>query len=102
TAYVWTISLDGVGAVRDARVERALIRVRERWDYPSAWRSSTAGDDQRFTDLAEFAQIRTEQERARGGASLAMPDEEILRLPDDGYLIERRFPLPIEAWNAQL
>lgn len=101
-AYVWTIALDTDGEMREARVEPAQIRSRERWDYANAQAAHDAGGDSRLAELAEFAGLRIERERARGGASLAMPDEEIIRLPDDGYRIERRFPLPIEAWNAQL
>ena len=46
--------------------------------------------------------LRIEQERARGGASLNAPDEEIVRTPDGGYALERRRLLPVEDWNAQL
>src|SRR6478672_6231840 len=32
-AFVWTISLDSAGSVTSARVERALVRSRQRLDY---------------------------------------------------------------------
>ena len=46
--------------------------------------------------------LRIELERARGGASLNSPDEEIVRTEGGGYSLERRHPLPVEEWNAQL
>lgn len=43
-----------------------------------------------------------EQERLRGGASLNLPDDEVVRDPDGRYAIVRRQPRPVEEWNAQL
>ena len=42
------------------------------------------------------------QEAQRGGASLNLPDDEVVRHDDGTYAIERRTPLPVEDWNAQL
>ncbi|MBN9613007.1 MAG: RNB domain-containing ribonuclease [Actinobacteria bacterium] len=102
TAYVWTVSLDETGAQLDARVERAVIRSRAQLDYPSAQITIEQGEAEgALALLAEVGRLRIEQERLRGGASLNMPDEEIVRDPS-GYRIVRRFPLPVEEWNAQL
>ncbi len=102
TAYVWTVDLDGSGAVGSARLERALIRSREQLDYRGAQRLVDARRAEGpLALLPEVGGLRIAQERARGGASLNLPDEEIVQGPD-GYSIERRFPLPVEEWNAQL
>lgn len=102
TAYVWELRLDADGAVTRAVVERARVRSRARLDYPSAQRAIDAGTaDGPLALLPEVGRLRIAQERARGGASLSMPDEEIVAGPA-GYAIERRFPLPVEEWNAQL
>lgn len=102
TAYVWTIELDGDGAQRSARVERAAIRSRARLDYETAQRAVDGGDiDGPLALLAEVGRLRIAQEHARGGASLNLPDEEIVR-DESGYRIERRSALPVEEWNAQL
>src|SRR5690606_11856144 len=49
-----------------------------------------------------IGELRQHLEQQRGGASLNLPDEEVVQQPDGSYGIERRHPLPIEEWNAQL
>ncbi len=102
TAYVWTVELDAAGGAAGARVERAVIRSRARLDYPAAQRDVDAGSAEGpLALLPEVGRVRLEQERLRGGASLNLPDEEIVREPE-GYRIVSRFPPPVEEWNAQL
>ncbi|WP_449281193.1 RNB domain-containing ribonuclease [Leucobacter sp.] len=101
-AFVWTVQLDGSGAAGEARVERALVRSRAQLDYAGAQLRIDGGEaDGPLALLPELGALRVARERARGGASLNLPDEEIVREPD-GYRIERRFPLPVEEWNSQL
>lgn len=101
-AFVWTMELDRDGAATAARVERARVRSRAQLDYAAAQRDLDAGSAAGpLAHLPEVGRLRIERERARGGASLNMPDEDIVR-DTDGYRIVRRFPLPIEEWNAQL
>ncbi|MEJ6488983.1 RNB domain-containing ribonuclease [Leucobacter sp. USCH14] len=101
-AYVWTIALDAAGDATAARVERAHVRSRAQLDYPSAQAAVDAGTGDELLELLRAVGVlRAEQERLRGGASLNMPDEEIVREPD-GYRIVRSFALPVEEWNAQL
>lgn len=101
-ALVWTFSLDDIGAVSDFRVERALIRSRAQLDYATTQAAVDRGDDGPWTLLPEVGALRIEQERLRGGASLNLPDEEVIRTEDGTYAIERRHPVPVEEWNAQL
>lgn len=102
SARVWTIRLDASGAVGDTRLERALIRSRAQLDYPGAQRALDAGTAaEPLSLLPEVGRLRQAQERLRGGASLNMPEERIIESAA-GYRIERRFPLPVEEWNAQL
>lgn len=101
-ALVWTFDLDDTGAVSDFRLERALIRSRAQLDYATAQQSLDRGDEGPVTLLAEIGALRVQHERLRGGASLNLPDEEVVRAPDGTYAIERRHPLPVEEWNAQL
>lgn len=101
-ALVWTFALDSAGAVTDFRLERALIRSRAQLDYASTQRSLDAGEDGPAALLPEIGALRLEQERRRGGASLNLPDEEVVRTAEGVYAIERRSPLPVEEWNAQL
>ncbi|MGB3374795.1 MAG: RNB domain-containing ribonuclease, partial [Microbacterium sp.] len=101
-ALVWTFALDDAGAVTDFRLERALVRSRAQLDYVSAQKTLDAGDDGPLSLLGEIGGLRQQQEQQRGGASLNLPDEEVVQREDGTYDIERRHPLPIEEWNAQL
>ncbi|KRE26175.1 RNB domain-containing ribonuclease [Agromyces sp. Soil535] len=103
SAYVWSFDVDDSGAVERTRLERALVRSRARLSYEAAQARIDAGDGYASLGLLrEVGLLRIEQERARGGASLSAPDEEIVRTPDGGYALEQRRPLPVEEWNAQL
>ncbi len=103
SAYVWSFDLDESGAVERTRLERAVVRSRAQLGYEEAQTHIDAGDgDASLALLREVGELRIEQERARGGASLNTPDEEIVHTADGGYALERRRPLPVEEWNAQL
>jgi exoribonuclease R len=103
SAFVWSFDLDAAGAVLTTRLERALVRSRAQLDYAKAQSTIDDGSaDDSLALLKEVGELRLEQERARGGASLNVPDEEIVRTPDGGYALERRRLLPVEDWNAQL
>lgn len=101
-ALVWTFALSSSGEVTEFRLERALIRSRAQLDYVSTQKSLDAGEDSPAALLPVIGALRLQQEAARGGASLNMPDEEVVQREDGSYSIERRSPLPVEEWNAQL
>lgn len=101
-ALVWTFALDSSGVVSDFRLERALIRSRVQLDYATTQLAIDRGEDGPAALLPEIGALRMEQERLRGGVSLNLPDEEVVRAEDGTYAIERRRPLPVEEWNAQL
>lgn len=101
-AMVWTFALDSAGVVTDYRLERALIRSREQLDYPAVQAAIDRGEGGAAALLPEVGRLRLNQEAARGGASLNLPDNEVIRRADGSYGIERSHPLPVEDWNAQL
>lgn len=101
-ALVWTIALDDTGAKTDFRLERALIRSRAQLDYVGAQQAVDRGEDGPLSLLGEIGALRQQREAARGGASLNLPDEEVVQHDDGTYGIERRHPLLVEEWNAQL
>ncbi|MFE7195978.1 RNB domain-containing ribonuclease [Microbacterium oxydans] len=101
-ALVWTFTLDSAGIVSEFRLQRAMIRSRAQLDYATTQDSLDRGEDGPAALLPEIGALRLEQERLRGGASLNLPDEEVVRGDDGTYAIERRRPLPVEEWNAQL
>jgi exoribonuclease R len=101
TAYVWSFDLDEAGTLGRTGLQRAHVRSRERLSYDEAQVRIDAEQGDALELLREVGLARLEQERARGGASLNSPEEEIVR-SDGGYALKRRHLLPVEAWNAQL
>ncbi|KDA04849.1 ribonuclease II [Microbacterium sp. CH12i] len=101
-ALVWTFDLAADGTVSKFRLERALIRSRAQLDYVTTQKALDRGEDSPASLLREIGELRIALEQARGGASLNMPDEEVVQNDDGTYAIERRHALPIEEWNAQL
>lgn len=98
-AYVWDFELDAAAAVTAVRVYRARVTSRTQYDYEAAQQLVDAGTG--FALLREVGEKRVLLEEARGGASLRVPETEV-EVVDGRYAIERRSPLPIESWNAQL
>ena len=102
-AYVWDLRLDGDGALTSARVGRAMVRSVERLDYASVQAAVDAGTgDERLLLLREVGERRIAQEKARGGASLPMPEQQVSQRADGGFTLEFRPPVAAEEWNAQL
>ncbi|QHC67046.1 RNB domain-containing ribonuclease [Rathayibacter sp. VKM Ac-2759] len=101
-ALVWTLALDERAEPGSVRLERALVRSTARLDYESVQRDVDAGTTHPSIALLPwFGRERLEREAERGGASLTLPEEEIVAV-DAGYRIERRAPLAVEGWNAQV
>jgi VacB/RNase II family 3'-5' exoribonuclease len=102
-ALLWSITLDEAGAPTDVTVERAMVRSRERWSYDAAQvalEEGTAGEVLQL--LAEVGQLREQQEAARGGISLPLPEQEVEVSDDGDFQLEFRRQLPVELWNAQI
>lgn len=102
SALVWTFDLATDGTVSKFRLERAMIRSRAQLDYASTQQALDRGERSPASLLREIGELRIALEQARGGASLNMPDEEVVQHEDGTYSIVRGNPLPLEEWNAQL
>lgn len=101
-AFVWTLRLDSAGAVTETTLERALVHSRAQLDYDSVQRELDAGTStEPMRLLLEVGALRREQEAARGGASLALPEQEIVAR-NGGYELRLRPPHAIEDAGAQL
>lgn len=113
-AFVWRFALAADGAVTDVDLVRAVVRSRARLDYgqvqAAADAAPAAGPRPPLPAdevgalavlLREIGTARQGLERARGGASLPLPEQEIVA---DGavYRLTLRPALPSEDWNAQL
>ncbi|MGW1844984.1 RNB domain-containing ribonuclease [Streptomyces sp. NPDC001966] len=101
-AALWRIDLDTEGAVVATSVRRALVRSRAKLDYAGVQRQIDTGTaEESVALLRDIGRLREEQEVARGGISLNVPEQEIVQR-DGGYGLEYRAPLPADGWNAQL
>ncbi|GGC88031.1 exoribonuclease R [Tersicoccus solisilvae] len=101
-AYLFTHRLDAEGAVTRTDLSRATVRSRARLDYETVQRSLDDGTaDDVLALLREVGALRVEQERLRGGASLNLPEQQIVR-SDGGYALQNRPVRPIEDANAQI
>ncbi|MFM9878777.1 MAG: RNB domain-containing ribonuclease [Rhodoglobus sp.] len=101
-AFVWTFALDATGAVTATTLERALVRNRRKCSYIGAQADIDAGTaDSSLALLPVIGELRLTLERARGGASLDRPEDEI-EVVDGRYRLVRRAPLQVESYNAQL
>lgn len=102
-AFVWDFHLDSNAEVTSASVRRARMRSRAKLSYKGAQAQLDAGGASPVLQLLkEVGLKRVELERARDGASLNMPEQEIVQLPDGGYRIAAAPQLPVEDWNAQI
>lgn len=104
SAFVWDFDLDENAEVLSVTVARAAVRSRAKLSYKGA--QQKIDDDAAppvLQLLKEVGLKRVELERRRGGASLNMPEQEIVQATDGGgYKIVAAPSLPVEDWNAQI
>jgi exoribonuclease R len=101
-ALVWSIDLDDEGEVITARVERAVVRSRAQLAYDEVQGALDAGSaDAPLTLLGTVGRQRQALERARGGVSLPLADQQVT-LVDGRYELSYRGPVAVEGWNAQI
>ena len=99
-AYVWRMVLDGEGAVTETTLTRMRVRSRAQLTYAEAQQRIEDGDEM-LVRLQTVGEQRIVLEAARGGASLDLPEEEVV-LHAGRWRVERRRLLPVEQWNAQI
>lgn len=101
-ALVWTMDVDGTGEGVEVSVRKARVRSRAKLDYESVQRALDDGSaDEVLLLLREVGTLRQQREVRRGGVSLQLPEQEVVKGPD-GYRLSYRAPLPVEGWNAQI
>ncbi len=101
-ALVWTHDLDTHGQLIDTHVERAIVRSRAMLSYEDVDADLRSGDPKEVhLLLREIGILRQKQEQTRGGISLRIPNQEIVREDGTFKLLFRR-TMPVENWNAQM
>ncbi|WP_223408814.1 RNB domain-containing ribonuclease [Occultella gossypii] len=101
-ACLWEIALDATGEIASAKVYRARVRSREQLTYDEVQERIDAGTaSDSLALLAVVGGLRQEREKARGGVSLEIPEQEV-DVDDGGYRLSYRATLPVEEWNAQI
>ncbi|GAB2543616.1 RNB domain-containing ribonuclease [Brachybacterium huguangmaarense] len=101
-AFVWRFALDAAGEVTGIGLERAVIRSRAKLAYDAVQKDLDAGSAHpQMRLLAEIGELRIALEAARGGASLNLPEQEVLA-EGETLRLAWRAPLPIEDANAQI
>ena len=80
-----------------------MVRSVGRTDYETVQNEVDSGTATgTVAALAKVGPLRMERELARGGASLPMPEQRVLKNDDGTYTVEFRPALPCEEWNAQI
>lgn len=101
-AFVWELRLDADGELVDTQVRRSLVHSRARLDYAGVQADLDAGRaGEALRLLAEVGAKRLDLEVARGGASLPMPEQEVVAA-DGRYRLAYRPALAVEDFNAQI
>jgi exoribonuclease R len=93
-AVLWTLDLDGEGALVSTHVARAEVRSAAQHTYDDVPVAVAAL-------LREVGERRLAIERERGGVRLAVPDQEVVK-EDGSWTVRYRVPAPTEDWNAQI
>jgi exoribonuclease R len=106
-ALLWTIDLDAEGARVAAGVRRARVRSRAQLDYDGVQALLDGGGaPEPLVLLAEVGRLREARERARGGVSLPVPEQEVhparAGAGGGGWALAYRAPVPVEGYNAQI
>lgn len=102
-ALLWTIRVDETGEAGDARVERALVRSRQKLSYAALQAEVDAGTASELVGLLrEVGELRLAREAARGGVSLPLPEQELVETAGGHWELEYRSLTGVESWNAQI
>lgn len=96
-AVLWSMSLDARGEPTTVEVRRAVVRSRAQLDYSSI--HVTRPDVAAI--LERVGALRLQREKERGGVSLNVPEQQVVR-EGGGWQLTYRTSLPSETWNAQL
>ncbi|WP_299305191.1 RNB domain-containing ribonuclease [uncultured Brachybacterium sp.] len=101
-AFVWVLDLDAAGELTGIDLERAQVRSIRKLAYDTVQEEIDRGEGHpMMLLLQEIGALRTALEAERGGASLNVPEQEVVA--ENGQVrLQWRRPNPIEDANAQI
>ena len=105
-AVLWRFDLAADGEPTAVHVAPATVRSRAQLAYPQAQRlldeheGGPAGEV--LLGLREVGRLRERAERARGGVSLSVPEQQVAPDGHGGWTTSFRAVLPMERWSSQL
>lgn len=101
-AVLWTIDLDRDGVEVATRAERSVVRSRAQRTYAEVQAAVDSGRAEGTEALlAEVGPLRSAIEADRGGVSLDLPTQRVLR-SDGAYRLVLEHVVPAMGWNAQI
>lgn len=101
-ALLWTMDLDQTGEGIAVDVRRALVKSRAKLDYAGVQQQIDAGTaGPMWIVLGEIGELRQQREKARGGISLPLPEQEI-DVIDGRWSLSFRARMAVEDWNEQI
>ncbi|MFC5287397.1 RNB domain-containing ribonuclease [Actinokineospora guangxiensis] len=99
---LWTLDLDAAGEPVSFRVERALVRSTEQFDYESVQAAVDAGTTHPSVALLpELGELRRAAAIRRGALELQLPEQDVERV-DGGWRLLLRGRTRVDAWNAEI
>lgn len=102
-AFVWDMQLNSDGEGTSVDLYRAIVSSKDRLDYAQVQAAVDGGTaDECLILLKEVGERRIALERARGGASLPLPEQEVSLDEAGHYLLAFRTVVAAEEWNAQI
>lgn len=102
-AVLWTIDVDASGAQTAVDVRRAVVRSRARLDYAGVQADVEAGRlHPAIEALPELGRLRHAVAIERGAIELELPEQEVVAATGDGWTVQVRRRLDVEAWNAEM
>jgi exoribonuclease R len=92
----------GARVIEDTRVLEIIVKNRRALSYQEVHADLNSGNPAEVhLLLREIGILRQKQEATRGGVSLRLPSQEVVR-QDGTYALSFRATLPVENWNAQM
>lgn len=102
-AVLWTLAVDGSGALVDAEVRRATVRSRRQLTYGEAQAAIDRDDaPPALAHLPAVGRVLLADAARRDAIDLGLPEQEVVPTHHGGWTLTLRAGLPVEDWNAQI